>query len=167
MTFWSICFPACCWSTNPLSFSTLLAHSSAFYLKPSPISAIIWSQNVTTCTFTKRSQMQKSHRHIDLWSCSWRMNNNSNNTERCNSRFLQSPHYAANCLQHVHSGHNHVKITCYKMNACHVQHVVCHIAWRWREGDNMWLSWTERDLVGHRLKEQPKTDQSGELLSMT
>ena len=27
---------------------------------------------------------------------------NSNRIERCKSRFLQSPHCAANCLQHVH-----------------------------------------------------------------
>ena len=47
--------------------------------------------------------------------------------------FLQSPHCAANCLQHVRSsgpGRNRVQITCNTSSTYHVQHVTCHVVRR-------------------------------------
>ena len=56
-----------------------------------------------------------------------------NRIERRNSRFLQSPNCATNCLQHVHSkdqGCNRVQIMNITSRAYHVQHVVCHVVRR-------------------------------------
>ena len=55
-------------------------------------------------------------------------NDRNNDTERRNWRFLQSPHCAANCLQHVHSSGQGV-IVCN-----HVQHqalTMCNICAMW------------------------------------
>ena len=46
--------------------------------------------------------------------------------------FLQSPHFAVNCLQHVRSSgpdSKHVQITCNTSSAYHVQHVVLRATW--------------------------------------
>ena len=46
--------------------------------------------------------------------------------------FLQSPHSAANCVQHVRSsgpGRKRVQITCYTSSAYHVQHDVLRATW--------------------------------------
>ena len=52
-------------------------------------------------------------------------NDDSNHIERCNLRFLQSPHCAANCLQH-----NHLQITCDTSTAYYVQYASCHLVQR-------------------------------------
>ena len=60
-------------------------------------------------------------------------NNDSNHIERCNSRFLQSPHCAANCLRHVCSGDQGtvmVQTTCNTRSTYHMQHVTCHVVGR-------------------------------------
>ena len=66
--------------------------------------------------------------------------------ERCKSRFLLSPHYAANCLQHVRSS-GPGEIVC-KSRAAHraliTQHVVCHVVRSaWYEGTGQLLTLTE------------------------
>ena len=58
--------------------------------------------------------------------------------------FLQSPHSAANCLQHVRSSgprRNRVQITCNTSSAYHVQHVVLRATWY--EGTAQLFSLTE------------------------
>ena len=47
-----------------------------------------------------------------------------------NRDFLQSPHSAANRLQHISSGRNGVQITCKTSGAYHVQHAVYHVVRR-------------------------------------
>ena len=60
--------------------------------------------------------------------------NNSNRIERCNSRFLQSPHSLRRELSptrtHKWPGYNHVQITCNTSSAYHMQPAVCHLVWR-------------------------------------
>ena len=57
----------------------------------------------TAQTLTQRCQRGSSAVNIDrnLFTCT--IDNNNNRTERCYLRFLQSPHCAPNCLQHVRS----------------------------------------------------------------
>ena len=80
--------------------------------------------------------------------------------------FLQSPHCAVNCLQHVRSsgpGRNRVQITCNTSSAYHVQHVL-HATWY--EGTGQLLSLT--DFKSHLfdlffiLLAEPLTDERGE-----
>ena len=55
-------------------------------------------------------------------------NNNNNCMERCNSRFLHSPHCAVNCLQHTHLNSQRAnaykscatQITCNTLGVYHV-----------------------------------------------
>ena len=59
---------------------------------------------------------------------------NSDRTERRNLRLFQSPHCAANCLQHTRSS-GHGAIVCKSRatntsSVYHVQHIVCHVARR-------------------------------------
>ena len=54
--------------------------------------------------------------------------NNNNRIQTCYSRFLQSPHSAANCLKRMLKwpGRNRVQITCNTSSAYHVQ-VSCYV----------------------------------------
>ena len=70
-------------------------------------------------------------------------NNNSNDRiQRRNSRFLQSPHCSANCLQHVRSS-SQGAIVC-KSRAIHRALFICNMSCAtWHEGTAQLLSLTE------------------------
>ena len=69
-------------------------------------------------------------------------NNNNNHIERRNSRFLQSPHWATNCLQHVRSCGSDV-IVC-KSCATHQALITCNLQCvTWYNGTAQLLSLTE------------------------
>ena len=78
--------------------------------------------------------------------CSCRYNNNNNNNnnciERCNSKFLPSPHCDVNCLQHVCSS-DPGAIVC-KSRAIHWAFIVCNMLYAtWYKGTAQLLSLTE------------------------
>ena len=52
-------------------------------------------------------------------------NNNNNRIERCKSRCLQSPHCAANCLQHVRSSGTGA-VVC-KSRTTHRANITCNL----------------------------------------
>ena len=70
-------------------------------------------------------------------------NNNSNNCmERCISRFLQSPHCALNCLQHIHL--NGQRANVYKSPATHRVLIRCSMSCAmWYKGKAPLISLTE------------------------
>ena len=79
--------------------------------------------------------------------------------------FLQSPHCAVSCLQHVHSswpGRNRMQITCNTSSSCHVQYIVLYATWY--EGTAQLLSLIElkSHLLSFILLAEPLTDEGGE-----
>ena len=90
-------------------------------------------------------------------------NNNNYHIERHNSRFLQSPHCAANCLQHVSSS-GPGTIVC-KSRATHRALITSNLQCAtWYEGTAQLLSLTVEIAfilaLLYRLK--PLTDEGGE-----
>ena len=68
-------------------------------------------------------------------------NNNNNRIRRRNSRFLQSPYCAVNCLQYVRS-RGPGAIVC-KSRATHRALITCYMCATWYEGTAQLLSLTE------------------------
>ena len=55
-------------------------------------------------------------------------NNNNDRIEWLSLRFLQSPHCAEDCLQHIGSS-GQGPVMCNTSSTYHTQHVMCHVVW--------------------------------------
>ena len=99
----------------------------------------IRTQLKTETQQNKGEDRGKKHESLKIVAC------NNNHIQRCNLKFfLQSPHCAANHLQHV-AWRNPVEIMCNTSSAYHVQHVM--LCAMWHEGKAQLLSLTK--LISH------------------
>ena len=64
----------------------------------------------------------------------WCLNDNNDHIERCNSRFSQSPHCAANCLQHVLSSGQAAIMCNTKSRVTHQALITCNMYAAWYKG---------------------------------
>ena len=94
--------------------------------KKKKISSSLWRSELCSSDLKKRFL----ENHLNTVQNFYDNNDDNNRIQRCNSRFLQSSHCAANCLQDVcSSGLGAIVCKSCASSAYHVQHVVLHATW--------------------------------------